>query len=136
MGESKLVRGRHAPSRWASFRFAWAGCRYVFRRHPNSWLHAAATSAVLILGWWLDIGRWDWAVLALAIGIVWVAEMINTAIEAVVDLASPNLHPLAKVAKDVAAAAVLAAALTALIVGLLILGPPLWERIVTAASSA
>lgn len=69
----------------------------------------------------------DWAVLLLTIALVWTAEFINTALEAVVDLASPQHHPLAKVGKDVGAAAVLIAALTSILVGLLILGPPLWK---------
>jgi len=68
-------------------------------------------------------------VLILAIAMVFSAEFINTAIEAVVDLASPVHHPLAKVGKDVGAAAVLIAALAAALVGLLILGPPLWARL-------
>jgi diacylglycerol kinase len=63
------------------------------------------------------------------IALVWAAEFFNTAIEAVVDLASPMQHPLAAVGKDVGAAAVLIAALASVGVGLLILGPPLWERI-------
>jgi diacylglycerol kinase len=71
----------------------------------------------------------DWAVLLLTIALVWTAEFINSALEAVVDLASPQHHPLAKVGKDVGAAAVLIAALTSIIVGLLILGPPLWEKL-------
>ena len=57
------------------------------------------------------------------------AEFINTALEAVVDLASPQHHPLAKVGKDVGAAAVLIAAVTSVVIGLLILGPPLWEKV-------
>jgi len=67
--------------------------------------------------------------LLLTIAMVWTAEFINTALEAVVDLASPQNHPLAKVGKDVGAAAVLIAALTSILIGLLILGPPLWDRI-------
>jgi diacylglycerol kinase len=62
--------------------------------------------------------------------VVWMAEFMNTALEALVDLASPDYHPLAKVAKDVAAAAVLVGALGAVLIGLLILGPPLWQKIV------
>jgi diacylglycerol kinase len=60
---------------------------------------------------------------------VFVAEFLNTAIETVVDLASPEIHPLAKIGKDVGAAAVLVAALAAILVGLLILGPPLWAKL-------
>jgi diacylglycerol kinase len=70
----------------------------------------------------------DWAIVVLTIAMVFTAEFINTAIEAVVDLASPVNHPLAKVGKDVGAGAVLVAALAAALVGLLILGPPLWGR--------
>jgi diacylglycerol kinase len=66
------------------------------------------------------------------LALVWTAEFINSALEAVVDLASPQNHPLAKVGKDVGAAAVLIAALTSVLVGLLILGPPLIEKIGTA----
>lgn len=81
------------------------------------------------MGLWLGLGRLEWAVIVLAIGLVWMAEFVNTALEAVVDLASPDLHPLAKIGKDVAAAAVLAGAATAVLVGLLVLGPPLWLRL-------
>jgi diacylglycerol kinase len=63
------------------------------------------------------------------VALVWMAEFVNTALEAVVDLASPDLHPLAQVGKDVAAAAVLVGAATAVVIGLLILGPPLWARV-------
>jgi diacylglycerol kinase len=73
-------------------------------------------------------------VLVLTIAMVFTAEFINTAIEAVVDLASPVHHPLAKTGKDVGAAAVLLAALAAALVGLLILGPPLWERLTSLFS--
>jgi diacylglycerol kinase len=59
---------------------------------------------------------------------VWMAEFMNTALEAVVDMVMPDLHPLAKVAKDIAAAAVLVGAIGAVLIGLLILGPPLWAR--------
>lgn len=84
---------------------------------------------VILLGFWLQIPPHDWAVLVLAIAMVFTAEFINTAIEAVVDLASPQKHPLAKVGKDVGAGAVLVAALAGVLIGLLILGPPLWARL-------
>jgi diacylglycerol kinase len=78
---------------------------------------------------WLHLPLRDWAVLFLTIALVWTAEFINTALEAVVDLASPQQHPLAKVGKDVGAAAVMLAALASILVGLLILGPPLLEKL-------
>jgi diacylglycerol kinase len=119
---------RRSASRLASFRYAYAGCRHVLRTQHNSWIHAACTVAVVGLGLWLGLGRVEWAVLTLTIGLVWTAELVNTAVEAVVDLTSPQIHPLAKVAKDAAAGAVLVAALAAVVVGLLVLGPPLWWR--------
>lgn len=90
-----------------------------------------ATVAVILIGLWLRLEPRDWAILILTIALVWTAEFINTALEAVVDLASPQLHPLAKVGKDVGAAAVLISALTAVLVGLLILGPPFWRQMST-----
>jgi len=85
-------------------------------------------TAVFIAAIWLKLPARDWAVLILTVTIVFTAEFINTAIEAVVDLASPQKHPLAKVGKDVGAAAVLIAALAAVLIGLLILGPPLLQK--------
>jgi diacylglycerol kinase len=80
---------------------------------------------VVALGIFLRLDWQAWATLFLAIGLVWTAEFVNTALEAIVDLASPEMHPLAQVGKDVGAAAVLIAALVSALIGLLILGPPL-----------
>jgi diacylglycerol kinase len=118
-----------APSRLAAFRFAFEGWRHVLRTQPNARIHAAFSVAVVVLGAWLGVGRLEWAILFLTIGAVWMAEFANTALEAAVDLASPEIHPLAKVGKDVAAATVLVGAGTSVLVGLLILGPPLWEKL-------
>jgi diacylglycerol kinase (ATP) len=101
----------------------------VIRTQRNAWIHALITTLVVLLAFWLGLSVRDWAVLLLTIAMVWTAEFINTALEAVVDLASPQHHPLAKVGKDVGAAAVLIAALTSILIGLLILGPPLWEKV-------
>jgi len=116
-------------SRIHSFGNAFRGWWHVIRTQQNAWIHAIVSTAVFIVGLWLGLPPRDWAVLLLTIAMVWAAEFFNTAIEAVVDLASPDKHPLAKVGKDVGAAAVLIAALAAIGVGLLILGPPLLERI-------
>ncbi len=118
-----------SKSRLASFRYAIGGLWYMLRTQRNAWIHAAATACVMALGLWLSLSRIEWAILALTIGLVWMAEFTNTALEAVVDLASPDIHSLAKVGKDVGAAAVLVAAFTSVIVGLLILGPALWARL-------
>lgn len=119
-------------SRAKSFRYAFEGWWYVLRTQHNAWIHAVISLAVFTLALWLGLPARDWAVLILTIMAVWMAEFMNTALEAVVDLTTPNVHPLAKVAKDVAAAAVLVGALGAVLIGLLILGPPLWARLVTA----
>ena len=108
---------------------AFHGLRYVLRTQRNAWIHAAFSTAVLLVALWLHLPLRDWAVLFLTIALVWTAEFINTALEAVVDLASPQQHPLAKVGKDVGAAAVLLASLAAILVGLLLLGPPLLEKL-------
>jgi diacylglycerol kinase len=116
-------------ARARSFRHAIDGGRYVIRMEPNAKIHAVAALAVVLLGAWLGIEARDWAVLILAIGGVVATEAMNTAVERVVDLAQPAQHPLAKVSKDVAAAAVLASAMAAAAIGLLIIGPPLWQHV-------
>lgn len=116
-------------SRIAAFGHAFRGWFHVLKTQHNSWIHSLIAALVVILGLWLGLPPRDWAVLVLTIAMVFTAEFINTAIEAVVDLASPVHHPLAKVGKDVGAAAVLVAALAAVLVGLLILGPPLWAKL-------
>jgi diacylglycerol kinase (ATP) len=116
-------------SRIAAFGHAFRGWWYVLRTQHNAWVHAVAAVIVFIVALWLKLPPRDWAVLILTITMVFAAEFVNTAIEAVVDLASPVHHPLAKVGKDVGAAAVLIAALAAVLIGLLILGPPLWARL-------
>jgi diacylglycerol kinase (ATP) len=126
-----MTERRRARSRTESFRYAFAGWWYVVRTQRNAWLHAIATITSVALGIWLQLGRLEWALLILAIGMVWLSEFINSALEAIVDLASPQIHPLARVGKDVGAAAVLIAAITAAATGLLVLGPPLWSRIAT-----
>ncbi len=116
-------------SRVTSFGHAFRGWYHVLQTQHNAWIHSTVAVAVIVMGLWLGLPPRDWAVLVLAIAMVFTAEFINTAIEAVVDLASPSHHPLAKVGKDVGAAAVLVAALSAILIGLLILGPPLWRRV-------
>jgi diacylglycerol kinase len=116
-------------SRIHSFGYAFRGWWHVLRTQQNAWIHAVISTAVIIVALWLKLPARDLAVLLLTIAMVWSAEFLNTAIEAVVDLASPDKHPLAKVGKDVGAAAVLIAALAAIGVGLLILGPPLWAKV-------
>jgi diacylglycerol kinase len=112
-------------TRMRSFRHAFHGWIYVLRTQRNAWVHATASLAVVLLGWLLELKRLEWALLFFAIALVWIAEFLNTALEAIVDLASPEYHPLAKVGKDVGAAAVLIAALAAALIGVLIFAPAL-----------
>lgn len=88
-----------------------------------------ASFMVFGLGLWLKLATRDWALVIVAVALVWTSEFINTALEAVVDLASPQQHELARVGKDVGAAAVLIAAASSALIGLLVLGPPLWQRL-------
>ncbi|WP_414657215.1 diacylglycerol kinase [Deinococcus sp. VB343] len=108
---------------WRSAGFAWAGVAHTYRSQPNfrieTWAAAVALALALLL-------RAPLAPIALSCALVLALELVNTAAEALVDLVSPEFHPLAKVAKDTAAAAVLLASFGALLVGLSVLGPPLW----------
>ena len=119
--------GNFIHSRIQSFGNALRGWGYVIRTQRNAWIHAVVTIAVIALGLFLKIQLLEWAILFIAITIVWLAEFLNTALEAVVDLASPKQNPLAMRGKDVGAAAVLISAISAVLIGLLILGPPLWS---------
>jgi diacylglycerol kinase len=116
-------------TRTSAFRYAFSGWWFVIRTQRNAWIHAVATAAVLVMSFWLRLSLLEWAVVLLAVAMVWLAEFLNTALEAVVDLASPQHHELAKVGKDVGAAAVLITAASSALIGFLVLGPPLLEKI-------
>jgi len=115
-------------SRALAFKYAFQGWWYVIRTQRNAWIHAVASLIVVLLSLWLRLNAIEWAFIIISIAMVWTSEFVNTALEAVVDLASPQQHYLARVGKDVGAAAVLIAAATSLIIGVLILGPHLIER--------
>ena len=112
-----------------SFRYAFAGLWYALRTQRNTRIHLTIAAAVVALGVWLGLSFTEWAVLVLTIGFVLVSEMLNTVAESLVDLVSPEYHPQAKIVKDVAAGAVLLGAIISILVGLLVLGPPLVARI-------
>ncbi|TXT36369.1 MAG: diacylglycerol kinase [Planctomycetota bacterium] len=116
-------------SLWHSFACAFAGLRDVVRSGRNAKIHVVIALAVVAAGFCLKITRTEWAILLLTIGAVFAAEAANTALESVVDLVSPDHHDLARRAKDCAAGAVLVMAITAVAVGLLVLGPPLAKMI-------
>lgn len=113
-----------------SLRYASAGFYFMLRTQRNMRTHLAVGIAALALGIWLGIAPLELAALAIVSSLVVICEMFNTAVENAVDLATHRRHPLAKAAKDVAAAAVLASAVNAVVVGLLLLGPKLLARIV------
>ena len=131
MAEPAAPNQRRPPEglwrrRVASFGHAGRGVWSALRSEVHLRFHAAATVVVLGLGFYCGISRLEWALVALASAGVWTAELLNTAIEALTDLASPDFHPLAGKAKDVAAGAVLLAAAGAAVVGALVFGPHLF----------
>ncbi|NOX61384.1 MAG: diacylglycerol kinase family protein [Chloroflexi bacterium] len=113
------------PSLLRAFGFAGAGVLHMLRSQRNARIHLMLTLAALGLGWFFSLAASEWAILVLTIGFVFAAETMNTAVEAVVDLVSPERHPLAKIAKDAAAGAVLIAASTAVLVAIFLFLPRL-----------
>jgi len=111
--------------RLRSFGYAFRGLKVLLQSQQNARIHALATVLVVVAGAILRLSSVEWGLVALAIAGVWAAEAINTAIEALVDLTSPEHHPLAAKAKDVAAGAVLAAAIGSAVVGGFVFGPHL-----------
>jgi diacylglycerol kinase len=118
-----------SQSRPLSLGYAIAGWIYMLRRQKNTRIQAVASIFIAVLALWLQIDFYGLALLVLVITIVWMAEFLNAAVEGVVNLATSEIHPMAKVAKDVAAAAVLLGVVAAVLVGLLVLGPPLLHRL-------
>jgi diacylglycerol kinase (ATP) len=109
--------------RLASFRDAFAGLAFVLRTQHNAWLHVMATAAVVVLGLVVGVARTDWLWLVVAIALVWVAEITNTAFEHLCDVVSPELNASVRKAKDVAAAAVLVASTASAIIGAVVFWP-------------
>jgi undecaprenol kinase/diacylglycerol kinase (ATP) len=116
-------------NRWVSLGYALAGWLYMLRWQKNTRLQATASIIVFPMALFLRVSAIELSILILTISMVWMAEFINAAVEAVVNLASPEFHPMAKVAKDVAAAAVLLGVVASVLIGLLILGPPLYSLV-------
>lgn len=110
-----------------SFRYSWDGLKYAFHYEQSMFIHVLVTILVIICGIVVKLNTQEWLLCIILIGLVIATELINTAIEAVVDLACPKIHPLAKTAKDTASAAVFVFAITAVVCGLLIFIPNLLE---------
>lgn len=117
--------GQTLRDRLRSLRFAGRGILTMLHTQHNARLHAVATVGVVAAGWLLGLPREDWLWLILAMVAVWTAEALNTAFEFLADVASPEFHPLVEQAKDVAAGAVLIAAIGAVVIGLVVFGPRL-----------
>ena len=117
--------GFAVAARVRSFGHALRGLAVMLASQHNAWIHGLATLVVCALGAALGVSLLGWCALIIAMVAVWTAEALNTAFELLCDVASPEFHPLVEKAKDVAAGAVLLAAIGAAAVGLLVLGPPL-----------
>jgi Diacylglycerol kinase len=112
---------------WRSLNQAWRGMAYTWKTQRHFQFHLCAALTVLGLAWWIKVSRFEWLILILAIGSVMGAELMNTALEIVVDMVQPNFHPLAGMAKDVAAGAVLATAIQAVVIGMVVFFPRLFR---------
>lgn len=124
-----------APNLALSFKYAWAGISYVFTTQRNFRIHTIIGTLAISLGLFLSISATQMAVITLTCAIVMVLELLNTAIEAVVDLTvKQTYHELAKIAKDCAAGAVLLSAIAALMIAVWILFPPLLKLFISIYS--
>lgn len=127
---SKKVNQFSIESRLKSFVHAFRGLGDMFLTEHNAWAHALATVLILDLAWWLGINRHDFALIVIAIVMVWMAEAFNTVLEIMADLVvGQRYSKTVKRAKDIAAAAVLIAAMGAVGIGMIILWPPLYQRL-------
>ncbi len=115
--------------RWFSLRAALAGAVQTIRSQPNAWIELTAIFVVTIAGWWFAVARWEWVALILIFSLILALEAVNTAVEAAIDLVAPEYHPLAKIAKDAAAGALVFAVLGSVIIAALIFGPRLGLRL-------
>ena len=128
MSKREALSGRNRGfwgGRWYSFRAAVTGALHTVRTQPNAWIELTACVVVVAAGYLLQITAVEWAVVGLVLCLVLALEAINTAVEAVVDLVTEEYHPLARIAKDAAAGALVFAVLGSLIVAAAVFGPRL-----------
>lgn len=112
--------------RWFSFAAAFSGAVHVVRTQPNAWIELTALMVVVTAGFLFHVSALEWAVLLACVFGVLALEAVNTSVEAIIDLVSPHYHPLAKIAKDAAAGALVFAVLGSLCVAVAIFGPRIW----------
>jgi len=122
-----MRREKPKPKIVESFGHAFRGIRWVLSSEPNFRIHLAGVVAVVIFGFVLSVSRGEWLALILASGIVLISEILNTAVEYLADALHPEHHPKIGKAKDAAAAAVLISSLAALVVGVIVFIPKLWN---------
>jgi diacylglycerol kinase len=125
-----LSGNNYLKSRIRSIRIALDGIKQVIITQQNAKIHAGFSLGVVLLGLLLNISRWEWIALLLVMGLVWSAEIFNTAVEMITDLISPNEDPMIKTIKDISAGGVLVAAFISILVGLILFGPRLWNWII------
>lgn len=114
--------------RFRSFVYAGRGLRLLFHEH-NTWIHLTATICVVVVGLWVSLSFVQWAIAIILLGGVWIAEALNTAVERLCDHVTPEQHPEIGRIKDIAAAAVLMAAITAVAAGLCIFVPAIIDKV-------
>ncbi|MBX4149989.1 diacylglycerol kinase [Paenibacillus sp. LC231] len=124
----------HRQSLYRAFGCAIRGILTAVQTERNMKIHIAAALIVFIAAALLQLDRMSWLFLVLAIALVFIAELVNTAVEAIIDLISPEEHVLARVAKDTAAGAALVAAVFAVVIGILVFYEPVWEWIQSMTS--
>lgn len=112
-----------------SFRYAGRGIKQTWKSELNFQIESLVALVVLLLGWWLEVGMIKFVILVITCGLVLVLEVVNTMIERISDLLKPRLDHYVRQIKDLSSAAVLLAALTAVVVGICLLGAPLWDRL-------
>jgi diacylglycerol kinase len=106
-----------------------AGLKYMLRTQRNARIHLAATIIVIAVGFWLDLSITEWVLIVIAIGLVWVAEMFNTALECFFDLVEPEENEIVRAGKDTSAAAVFLTSLLSAVIGILVFGPLFLKKV-------
>lgn len=115
-----------------SFKYAFSGIKYVLRTQPNMKVHSFAGIIAVMGGFFFNISESEWLALVIVIGFVMILEVVNTAVETLVDLYTEEFHHLAKISKDTAAGAVMLMAIVSVIVGLIIFLPKIWALLASA----
>ena len=114
-----------------SLRHAIDGFVFLLKNEKNARIHLVATFGVLIISSFLSLKNYEWLLILLAISMVWITELFNTALENLFNLVKPEKNEFVKIGKDISAAAVLLTAVFTIIVGLLILAPALYQKILS-----